>query len=184
MEMIGNRSDELGVRAEPVNWRHTMELWTFGLAKVPMILYTRPRVRVVTADRYEISIGLTRRTRNQVGSMYYGALVMGAEMVPSAHALVIARSMGKLASFVTKQVHGQFLSAAKGDVTFRTESGPQIQAALQRAIETNAPALAKVQVLAFCTDPGPKPVARFELELSVKAVADVKPVALHAYERS
>lgn len=184
METLGTLANELDYRAEPVNWRHTLELWTFGLAKVPLILYVRPRVRVVTSDRYEISIGLTRRTGNQVGSMYFGAIVMGAEMTPSAHALVVARSMGKLASFVTKQVHGEFLAAAKSEVTFRTESGPQIHAALQRAIETNGPAIAKVHVLAFCAEPGPKPVARFELELSVKTVANVKPVALQAYARS
>jgi hypothetical protein len=184
METLGTLANELDYRAEPVNWRHTLELWTFGLAKVPLILYVRPRVRVVTSDRYEISIGLTRRTGNQVGSMYFGAIVMGAEMTPSAHALVVARSMGKLASFVTKQVKAEFLAAAKGDVIFRTENGAEIRAALERAVASNAAAVAKVNVVAFCADRVQKPVARFELELSVKAVADVKPVALPAYKRS
>jgi hypothetical protein len=113
--------------------------------------------------------------------MAFGSIVIGAEIVPSAHALVIARSMGKLASFVTKQVHGEFLAPAKGDVTFRSDSGPQLHAALQRAVAEKAAALAKVQVDALCAS---KPVARFELVLSVKAVGKVKPVALAPYQRS
>ena len=178
---IGTNSAVAAPAAAPINWRHTLELWAFGMAKVPLIPFIRPRVRVVSSDRYEISVALRRRTSNQVGSMYFGAIVMGPEMVPAAHSLVIARSMGRLASFVTRQVSGEFLSAAKSDVFFRSDSGPEIQAAIERAMATSAPSTARVKVVAFCPAQPQKPVARFEFELSVKLGKPVKAVPLAPY---
>lgn len=158
-----------------VNWRHTLELWTFAMLKVPMLMFARPRVRTVCADRYELSIELARRTKNPYGSMYFGAMAIGAEATAMAHALVVARSMGKSVFFTTKRVNVQFLAPAKGDVTFRTDDGDQLRSAMEQAMEENRAARAEVRVSALCAE---QPVATFDFELALKIVGTTAAVPL------
>ena len=162
----------------PVNWRHTLELWTFAMLKVPLLMFTRPRVRTVCSDRYELSIDLARRTKNPYGSMYFGAMAVGAEATPMAHALVIARSMGKTAFFTTKRVAVQFLAPAKAEVTFRSDDGDNVHAALLQAMEDNRAAPAQVRVAALCAD---RPVALFDFELALKIIGSTAAVRLQRF---
>ena len=52
----------------------------FGLSKVAMIAYCRPSVISFDKNKLEIKIPLTRRTRNHLSSMYFGALSVGADI--------------------------------------------------------------------------------------------------------
>jgi hypothetical protein len=164
-----------------VNWRHTLELWTFATLKVPLLMVARPRVRTVCSDRYELSLELARRTKNPFGSMYFGAMAIGAEATPMAHALVIARSLGRQVFFSTRQVKAEFLAAAKGEVTFRTDNGEQLRAAMVQAEEAKRSAVALVRVTALCAE---QPVAVFDFELSVKPIGKTKAVPLAPFAQS
>ncbi|HEY8887948.1 MAG TPA: DUF4442 domain-containing protein, partial [Gallionella sp.] len=57
----------------------TLGLRLFGFAKIPMMLYVRPSVMEISNERVVVRIPLTRRTRNHLGSMYFGALSVGAD---------------------------------------------------------------------------------------------------------
>ena len=52
----------------------------FGIFKVPLIWYCRPKVIEHTDEKIEIKIALKRRTRNHLGSMYFGVLAVGADI--------------------------------------------------------------------------------------------------------
>lgn len=52
----------------------------FGITKVPMIWYCRPKVIEHTDEKIEIKIPLKRKTKNHLGSMYFGVLAVGADI--------------------------------------------------------------------------------------------------------
>ncbi|MHA0112018.1 hypothetical protein ACXYUI_33930, partial [Klebsiella pneumoniae] len=52
----------------------TVYLRFFGLRKIPLILYLRPSIVEWSEARLVLKIPLRRRTKNQLGSMYFGAL--------------------------------------------------------------------------------------------------------------
>ena len=51
----------------------------FGFKEVPLIGHTGVRVLELDQDRCVIRIPLGRRTKNHLGSMYLGALAIGAD---------------------------------------------------------------------------------------------------------
>ena len=51
----------------------------FGFTKVPLIFYCKPKVVDISNDSVTLKIPLLRRNRNHVGSMYIGALAIGAD---------------------------------------------------------------------------------------------------------
>ena len=52
----------------------------FGLLKAPLIWLCRPKVIEHTDEKIEMAIRLRRRTKNHLGSMYFGALAVGADV--------------------------------------------------------------------------------------------------------
>ena len=67
----------------------------FGWSKVPMIFYCRPSVVDISAKSVTVKIPLLRRNKNHVGSMYLGALSVGADITSSMLALDIIKSSKK-----------------------------------------------------------------------------------------
>ena len=65
-------------------------LWLFGIFKIPLIGYVSPKIIEFTPERMVIRIKLRRRTRNHLGSMYFGALGIGADLAGAFQAFSIA----------------------------------------------------------------------------------------------
>lgn len=149
----------------------TAQLWAFGALKVPLIFFLRPRVVELSPERAALRIRLSRRSRNQAGSMYFGALMSGADMVPGILAVTLGRRLHKAVSFAFKGCQAHFLRRASGDVTFVCEDGQSIEQAILASVgsQTRQEVQARVRALA-----GPaerqEQVAGFTLTLSVKAV--------------
>ena len=61
----------------------------FGLTKVPLIFYCRPKGVKLSNSSVTLKIPLLRRTKNHVGSMYIGALAVGADLTSALLALNI-----------------------------------------------------------------------------------------------
>ena len=59
----------------------------FGFFKVPLIFYCRPKVIKISEESVTLKIPLLRRNRNHVGSMYIGALSVGADLTSAILAL-------------------------------------------------------------------------------------------------
>jgi hypothetical protein len=55
-------------------FKQTLSVRALGWWKIPLIALVRPQVVEMGDDRCVIRIPLRRRTRNHLGSMYFGAL--------------------------------------------------------------------------------------------------------------
>lgn len=148
----------------------TLKVRLFGLLKIPLIGYVRPRVRRVDADEVKIVIPLSRRTKNHWGTMYFGALAVGADLAAGLHAMhAVARAKkeeGVDVGFVFKDVQGDFLRRPDANVTFHSKEGAAVAAAIAEAAASGE--RVNIPVPVACTAGG-HDVATFTLTLSLKA---------------
>ncbi len=147
-------------------WKETMAMRAWAVANVPMISYVRPKVVRMSQQEVAVKIPLTRRTRNHLKSMYFGALNVGADLAGGFMALRHAQASGKKISFVFKDSQAQYLRRAEDDVVFTCEAGDAIRALVDRAIRTGERHELPVAIIATCND---EVVARFTLTLSLRA---------------
>jgi acyl-coenzyme A thioesterase PaaI-like protein len=144
-----------------------LRLWTF--AKIPLLFFLRPSV--VRADERStvIRIPLTRRSRNHLGSMYFGALCAGADLAGALTAMRRIDASGRRISLIFKDVKAQFLKRAEADVFFSCEDGDAVTGLVRRAIESGEREELPVRIVATVPDRlGNEPVAEFLLTLSLK----------------
>jgi acyl-coenzyme A thioesterase PaaI-like protein len=148
--------------------RDTLLVRLFGLWKVPLIGYARPSVRYVDDERVEILIPLRRRTKNHLGSMYFGALMIGADLAAGYYAARCVHQSGEKIDFVFKASNARFLKRPTDDVVFICKQGAAIRDLVQRAKATGQRVDTELQVLATVPSEGPEPVAEMDLTLSLK----------------
>ncbi|MBQ1783300.1 MAG: DUF4442 domain-containing protein [Gammaproteobacteria bacterium] len=146
-------------------------LWWFGWLKVPMIGYCRPRLTRLDASGVTMIIPLRRRTRNHLGSMYFGALAVGADVAGGFLAFFLAEQRKLKMSLAFKAVSGEFFKRPERDVEFRCDDGPLISTMLEQAQASGERINQPVAITARCPAQfGDEAVARFELVLSIKVV--------------
>ncbi len=150
-------------------YRETALLRLLGL-RIPMILFTGPRVLALDAEGCDLEIPLTWRTRNRlIGAMYFGALCVGADLaggLPAAKLMVARYPRMKL---VFADLKAEFLKRADGDVLFRNRDGRRIVEAVERAAATGERVTIPLEVVATVPGKhGDEPVARFTMSLSLK----------------
>ena len=151
----------------------TLFLRYFGLVKVPMLFYIRPRLMEWTADRVVFKLPLNRRTKNHLGSMYFGALAAGADLAAGFAAVAAIRESGEPISFVFKDVKGEFLKRAEGDAHFTCDDVGMVTDLVEKARETGERVELVVPVVVTVPSKlGDEPVARFALTLSLKRKSD------------
>ena len=151
-------------------FKMTMFIRYFGLTKVPMIFYCRPKVIEISNDSVTVKIPLLRRNKNHVGSMYLGALSVGADITSAMLALGIIRSSKQKIIPIFKDFHADYLKRAEGDVHFVCNEGVLIREMLNEVIEKNIRVNKKIIVNAYVPDKlGNEVVAKFSLTLSLKA---------------
>jgi acyl-coenzyme A thioesterase PaaI-like protein len=149
--------------------RATLALRVWAFAKIRLISYVRPRVVDLTDERCEIVLPLSRRTRNHLRSMYFGALCTGADAAAALIGLRASQKAGSRIAVIFKDVQAEFFKRAEADVHFACEQGREISALIARADASGERQNLPVHVIA--TVPklfGSDPVARFILTLSVK----------------
>ncbi len=137
--------------------------------KIPVLLFLAPRVVSVDDEVCEVKIPLGWRSRNHVGSMYFGALCAGADVAGGLFAARLITSRHRRVQLLFADLRAEFLKRADGDVHFRCRDGRRIAEAVRRADETGERVTLPVEVVA--TVParyGDEPVARFTLGLSLK----------------
>lgn len=149
--------------------KETMKIRVFGFTKIPMIWFVAPRVIDVGVDHTEIVIPLSRRTQNHLGSMYFGALAVGADLAGGLLFMNLAAEAKLKTSFVFKDMSAQFLKRADGDVHFICNDGHKIKKLVEQV--RNSPDRQETQMNIKATVPskyGDEAVANFTLTLSVK----------------
>jgi hypothetical protein len=149
--------------------KETAVLRLFGLSRIPLLFFTTPRVIRLDDDGCEVGIALGYRTRNHLGSMYFGALCVGADCAGALNAFRTTKRHHPRVKVIFKDFQAQFLKRADGDVVFRCDQGRAIAEAVAKAAAGGERVTIPVEVLARVPDKyGDEPVARFTLGLSLK----------------
>lgn len=151
-----------------VLFKETAMLRLLGL-KIPVLLFLGPRMLRLDETGCTVLIPFGWRSKNHVGSMYFGALCAGADLAGGLPALRAIRAGHPKVVIVFADIQGQFLKRADGDVHFACEQGAEVAAAVEKADRTGERITMPVHVT--CTVPskyGSEPVARFTLGLSMK----------------
>lgn len=151
--------------------RETAYLRLFGFMQVRMIGYCKPTVLEMSDERCVIRIPLSARTRNHLGSMYFGALAVGADCAGGLIAMRLITSQkdaGGPVSLVFKDFFADYLRRPESDVEFECADGAKIRTLVQKAQATGERVNETVVVTARCPKDSPEPVAVFRLTLSLK----------------
>jgi len=142
----------------------------YAFLHIPLLWWVRPIMVENSKDRTILKIPLCRRTKNHLGSMYFGALAMGAEAAVAIKAIQTIRSSGKKVDFVFKDFHAEFSKRAEGNVEFTCDQGPQITDLVDKCIQTGQRESATFESYAIVPKKNPnEKVATFKVTLSVKA---------------
>jgi len=144
-------------------------LRTFGITKIPMLAFVGPKIMSVNEQSVIVRIPFNWRTKNHLGSMYFGVLAAGADTAGAFMAMDAIWRSGRKIDLVFKDFKATFLRRATGDVDFRCTVGDQIGGLVQEAIATGDRHEMTVPVTAVVPSQDPEQlVATFELTLSIK----------------
>jgi acyl-coenzyme A thioesterase PaaI-like protein len=148
--------------------RETFSLRWFGLTRIPLLFYVGVSVTAISPERMVVRIPLRRRTRNHLGSMYFGALSVGADCAAGTLAMHLIKQQPEPISLVFKDFSAEFLKRAEGDVEFCCCQGQEIAELVAQAAASNERVERQVEVVATVPSLSDEPVARFRLTLSLK----------------
>ncbi len=148
--------------------RENLSLRWFGLTRIPLLFYVGVRIVEVTPERLVARIPLRRRTKNHLGSMYFGALCIGADVAPGAYAIHLIGQQPVPVAMVFKDFQAEFLKRAEGDVDFICTQGREIAELVAQAAASDERVERQVEVIAIVPAISDEPVARFSLTLSLK----------------
>lgn len=141
-------------------------IYLMGKLKVPMIGYARQKVLVMNDETVELKIPLSRRTKNHLNSMYFGALAIGADLAGGAHAFYYAKKDKVKISFAFKDFKADFIKRPETDVIFRSNDGLLIGEALEHSKKTGERINQPISVTAY--NLSNEVVAEFVLTASIK----------------
>ncbi len=152
----------------PETLRDTLFVRAFAWWKIPLIAFVKPRVLFVDDVRVDMLIPLRRRSKNHLGSMYFGALMIGADLAAGYYAAKLIFASREKIDFVFKSSRANFLKRPTGDVVFSCVQGKDIKELVNRASESGERVDAELTVLATVPSIGPEIVAEMTLVLSLK----------------
>jgi acyl-coenzyme A thioesterase PaaI-like protein len=175
--MIGKAASAL-TELLPANLKHTLQIRGVTLVKIPLLFFVSPYVVEVNESRAEIRIPLSWRTKNHLGSMYFGALAIGADaaggliawrLIDEANKHLREAGQNERMDLVFKDFKAEFLKRPEGDVHFVCEEGRQIKDLVTKALKGGERESMPVHITARVPSKlGDEPVAQFILTLSVK----------------
>jgi len=147
----------------------SMALRAFGFVKIPLITYLWPTIVESNDKRSVVKIPLTWRSKNHMGSMYFGALAVGADLAVGLPAIRQMQSGTNRYSFLFKDARFNFLKRPEGDVHFICEECDKVADLFAQADASGE--RHNLTVYGYATVPslGPEKVAEFWLTMSAKA---------------
>ena len=140
----------------------------FGITKVPMIWYCRPKVIQITDEILEVKIPLKRRTKNHLNSMYFGVLAVGADVTGGFLAMGPIMKSKRNIALLFKDSSAKFLKRAEGDVHFICRDGRAVAALVEKAIQTGERHELTLHIDASVPSISDEKVAEFTLTISLK----------------
>ena len=140
----------------------------FGITKVAMIAYCRPRVIYMDDTQLEIKIPLNRRTKNHINSMYFGALAVGADITGGFLALPPIQKSKRKIVLLFKDFNANFLKRAESDVHFICSDGLAVKQLVEAAIKSQERQNYTLKIIAKTPKVSNDVIAEFDLTLSIK----------------
>ncbi len=144
-------------------------LLTLGVFRIPMVWFCRPKIRVLNPERMELLIKLRRRTKNHLGSMYFGALAVGADLAAGFLCYALGREMDEDVQLVFKSTEAKFLKRAETDVVFKCDEGSAIRELVQKCKQTGE--RQNYMATVNCYNTTDEQVAMFKMEISIKVAS-------------
>jgi acyl-coenzyme A thioesterase PaaI-like protein len=152
----------------PAATRHTLYLRYFGFTRIPLLYYARPSVIEMSGEHVVIKIPLRRRTRNHLGSMYFAALAMGADVCVGLLAVELINQQQQKIAFIFRDFNAEFYRRATGDVYFSCNQGHDIATLVHAAATQDERVELPLHAVATVPSENDEVVARFRLTLSLK----------------
>ena len=141
-------------------------LWLFGWVKIPMIAFCRPKIVTWNEDTVVIRIRKSRRTKNHLKSIYFGALMVGADLAAGLHAFAFTVSEKKKISLAFKSCNAQFFKRPDTDVFFEAKAGAIVRKMIEESESKKERINAVIPV--SIKDVHGEEVARVDMELSLR----------------
>ncbi|OUW20041.1 MAG: DUF4442 domain-containing protein, partial [bacterium TMED161] len=133
-----------------------------------LLFYCRPKIILLTNQKVQFKIKLNRRVKNHLGSMYLGALAVGADLASGYFAFHYLQKHKKSISLIFKDFHADFYRRSMDDVVFTCDMGEEIKELIDNSLKTNQRVNLPVLVTATVPSISDEVVAKFTLTLSVK----------------
>jgi acyl-coenzyme A thioesterase PaaI-like protein len=158
----------MAVSLRKANWFLTLFAWRY----IPLIGFCSPKIIRMDEKTVEVTMPHKWRTKNHLGSIYFGALAIGADLAGAFLVFTKAKARGVNANFAFKDVEGKFLKRPEGRVHFTSHDGDVIDQMLDESIATGERINRPVSVVVTCPEKnGDDVMASFTLTLSIKAKA-------------
>jgi len=134
-----------------------------------MIAWVSPRVIRCDRSGTEIVVPLNFRTKNHLGSVYFGALAVGADVAGGLFVMNRIRKESLPVSLVFSDFQAKFLKRPTADVHFKTMPGDDLGAFLDEVLRSDQRMTKAVALQAFCPTVDPHEiVGEFSIGLSLK----------------
>jgi len=146
------------------------KLFWLGLIKFPMVGFLRPKLLELNDKSVKVKIPLSRRSKNHLNSMYFGALAVGADLAGGLQAFYFEEKMKLKLSFAFKRMKAEFIKRAESDVIFMGSQGSQIQDGIVKSKTTGERINIPLDITAI--NSADEKVAFFEMVISVKVVGE------------
>ncbi|OYW92952.1 MAG: DUF4442 domain-containing protein [Alishewanella sp. 32-51-5] len=158
----------MAVSLRKANWFLKLFAWRY----IPLIGFCSPKIIRMDEKTVEVTMPHKWRTKNHLGSIYFGALAIGADLAGAFLVFTKAKARGVNANFAFKDVEGKFLKRPESTVHFISHDGGVIDQMLDESIATGERVNRPVSVIVTCPEKnGDDVMASFTLTLSIKAKA-------------
>jgi acyl-coenzyme A thioesterase PaaI-like protein len=153
----------------PSTLKQTWAIRLFALRHIPLIALIRPTIVQADTERCVVRVPLGWLVKNHLGTMYFGALCIGADLAGGLVIMNMIRARRSRVAFLFKDFQADFLKRAEGPVVFTCPDGAAMGALLDEAERTGERVEGPVRVTATVPSKlGDEPVAEFVLTLSMK----------------
>ena len=140
-----------------------------GLFKIRMLGFVNAKLVEYSEQKTVVRVPLNRKTRNHLGSVYIGALAVGADVTGAWLVFDYLDKTKKKVSIVFKDLRTEFLKRADGDVHFTCLDGPEVLASFNQTILDGERKNIPLTVTATVPSKyGEEPVATFVMTLSMR----------------
>ncbi len=136
--------------------------------KVPLLFATSPKVVELSDKVTTVYLPLKRKNKNHVGSMYFGALSMGAELSVALMAIKGTNESKHKVSFIFKDFKAQFLQRADKGVYFTCEEADLAMDLVRLAENSNERVEKELKGYGYTNTKTKEPIFTYTLTLSLK----------------